>query len=191
MKEELEQRLFATPKAFETWLAKNHAKSPGLWLRLGKKGAVRKSVTYAQALEVALCYGWIDGQRNTWDEETFVQRFTPRTKRSPWSKINTEKANALIAAERMQPPGLAEIERAKADGRWEAAYAGQRDIGVPDDLAAALAKNAKARKVFEQLDRVNRYAILYRIGSVKRAETRARKIAGYVEMLERGEKIHG
>jgi uncharacterized protein YdeI (YjbR/CyaY-like superfamily) len=189
-KEELAERLFPTAKAFETWLAKNHAKSPGLLLRIAKKGSGRKSVTYAEALEIALCYGWIDGQRSAKDEETFTQRFTPRTKRSLWSQINRDKTAALIAAGRMQEAGLREIERAKADGRWEAAYYGQKTATVPDDLAAALAASPKAKAFFEQLDSQNRYAILFRIGNVKRAETRARKIAGYVAMLERGEKIH-
>jgi uncharacterized protein YdeI (YjbR/CyaY-like superfamily) len=182
---------FKTLKAWEAWLKKNHAKSEGIWIRFGSKGSGIPSITYAEAVEGALCYGWIDGQRNKDEVEgTWLQRYTPRRKNSLWSKINRDKAEALIAAGRMQPPGLAEIERAKADGRWEKAYYGQKEATVPDDLAAALAANPRARKFFETLDRVNRYAIVFRIGSVKRAETRARKIAEYVEMLARGEKLH-
>lgn len=182
---------FATPRAFETWLAKNHEKSAGLWLRIAKKGAGQTSVTYAEALEVALCYGWIDGQKGKGDDDTtWLQKFTPRSKRSIWSKINREKALALIEAGRMKPAGLREIERAKADGRWEAAYDGQRTATVPDDLAAALAKNAKARRMFETLNSVNRYAILFRIGNAKKPETRARRIEQFVEMLARGETLH-
>lgn len=189
-KPDLPTKLFATPRAYESWLAKNHGKSPGLWLRIAKKDGARKSVTYAEALEISLCYGWIDGQKAKGDEETWLQKFTPRSKRSIWSKINREKALALIDSGRMQPAGLREIERAKADGRWEAAYAGQRTATVPDDLAAVLAKNATARRNFEDLNSVNRYAILFRIGNAKKSETRAKRIAQFVEMLARGEKLH-
>lgn len=189
-KPDLPTKLFATPRAYESWLAKNHAKSTGLWLRIAKKDGARKSVTYAEALEISLCYGWIDGQKARGDDETWLQKFTPRTKRSIWSKINREKALALIEAGKMQPAGLREVERAKADGRWEAAYAGQRTAEVPDDLVAALAKNPVARRNFEGLNSVNRYAILFRIGNAKKAETRAKRIQQFVEMLERGETLH-
>jgi uncharacterized protein YdeI (YjbR/CyaY-like superfamily) len=181
---------FATPRALETWLAKNHAKAAGVWLRFAKKGSSQTSVTYAEALDVALCYGWIDGQKAKGDDETWLQKFTPRSKRSIWSKINRDKALALIEAGRMKPAGLHEIERAKGDGRWEAAYDGQRTATVPDDLAAALAKNARARKHFETLNSVNRYAILFRIGNAKKPETRARRIQQFVDMLARGEVLH-
>jgi len=182
---------FKTLKAWEAWLKKNHAKSDGIWIRFGSKGSGIPSLTYPEAVEGALCWGWIDGQRNKDDVEgTWLQKYTPRRKTSMWSKINRDKADALIAAGRMQPPGLAEIERAKEDGRWEKAYYGQKESKVPEDFAAALAKNAKARKFFESLDSVNRYAFVFRIGNVKRAETRARKIETYVEMLANGEKLH-
>jgi uncharacterized protein YdeI (YjbR/CyaY-like superfamily) len=188
----IEARPFKTLKAWETWLRKNHAKSDGIWIRFGSKGSGIPSITYAEAVEGALCWGWIDGQRNKDEVEgTWLQKYTPRRKNSLWSKINRDKAEALIAAGRMRPPGLAEIERAKADGRWNKAYYGQKEATVPDDLAAALAANPRAAKFFETLDRVNRYAILFRIGNVKRAETRARKIAEFVAMLARGEKVHG
>ena len=187
---ELPTLRFATPRALETWLAKNHAKSAGIWLRIAKKGASETSVTYAEALDVALCYGWIDGQKAKGDDETWLQKFTLRSKRSIWSKINRDKALALIEAGRMKPAGLREIERAKEDGRWEAAYDGQRTATVPDDLTAALAKNAKARKHFGTLNSVNRYAILFRIANAKKPETRAKRITKFVEMLARGEKLH-
>src|SRR5260221_3155835 len=187
---ELPTLMFATPRALETWLAKNHGQSTGVWLRFAKKGSSQTSVTYAEALEVALCYGWIDGQKAKGDDETWLQKFTPRSKRSIWSKINRDKALALIEAGRMKPSGLREIERAKEDGRWAAAYDGQRTATVPDDLAEALAKNAKARKHFETLNSVNRYAILFRIANAKTPETRAGRIKQFVDMLARGEVLH-
>ncbi len=189
-KGELPTLFFATPRELETWLAKNHDKSPGVWLRFAKKASSQTSVTYAEALDAALCYGWIDGQKAKGDAETWLQKFTPRSKRSIWSKINRDKANALVASGRMKPSGQREIDRAKADGRWDAAYDGQRTATVPDDLAAALAKNAKARKLFETLNSVNRYAILFRIANAKKPETRARRIAQFVDMLARGEVLY-
>lgn len=182
---------FATARSFVTWLRKNHASSDGAWLMIAKAGAEKPTVTYAQAVEIALCHGWIDGQKKALDDQHWLQRFTPRRARSLWSKVNREKAEALIASGRMQPSGLAEIERAKGDGRWQAAYDGARTAAVPPDLQAALDARPKARSFFAQLDGTNRYAVLWRIQTAKRAETRARRIDVLVEMLARGEKIHG
>jgi uncharacterized protein YdeI (YjbR/CyaY-like superfamily) len=162
----------------------------GIWLKVGKKTAPEPSVSYAEALEVALCFGWIDGQKRGFDEEYWLQRFTPRKPGSKWSKINTEKADALIAAGRMRPAGQRQADTARADGRWDAAYAGQRTSTVPDDLRAALDANPAAADFFATISSVNRYAIIYRIGSVKRPETRARKIAQYVQMLAEHQTIH-
>lgn len=179
-----------TTKSWETWLAKRHASSPGITLKIAKKDSGIASTTYAEAVEAALCYGWIDGRRNALDAEFFLQKFTPRRARSIWSRINCDKAMALIASGRMQPPGLAEVERAKADGRWDAAYDAQSKITVPDDLAALLAKKPKARAFFESLDSRNRFAILFRLQTAKKAETRERRLALFFAMLQRGEKIH-
>ncbi|HEY8318410.1 MAG TPA: YdeI/OmpD-associated family protein [Amnibacterium sp.] len=176
--------------AWESWLAANAGSSPGVWLAIPKKGSGRTSPTYAEALDIALCFGWIDGQKAPLDEAFFLQRFAPRGSRSVWSARNREHVARLIAAGRMRPAGLAEVERAKADGRWDAAYAGQASAQVPDDLRAALDAEPAAAALFAELDSANRYAILFRIGSVKRAETRARKIAEYVAMLARGETLH-
>jgi uncharacterized protein YdeI (YjbR/CyaY-like superfamily) len=181
---------FATQRAFETWLRKNHASCEGAWLLIAKAGADEATVTYAQAVEAALCYGWIDGQKKAYDAQHFLQRFTPRRERSLWSKINREKAEALLEAGRMQPAGLAEIERAKADGRWERAYDGARTAEVPADLQAALDAKPKARAFFEKLDATNRYSVLWRVQTAKKPETRARRIETLVAMLARGEKIH-
>ena len=185
-----EVHLFQDRKAWAKWLKLNHASVKAVWLRLGKKGSDEKAVSYADALEVALCYGWIDGQKKSFNEHQFLQRFSPRGPKSIWSKINTEKVVALIASGAMQPTGLAEVERAKADGRWDAAYAGSRTIAVPDDLQSALDANPKASAFFKTLNSQNRYAILFRIGNVKKAETRAKKIKTYVEMLRKGERIY-
>jgi uncharacterized protein YdeI (YjbR/CyaY-like superfamily) len=181
---------FATARAWLEWLATHHASSRGLWLKIAKKGTDSASVTYAEALDAALAWGWIDGQKGTFDEVSWLQRFTPRTAKSPWSKINRAKADALIAAGLMEPPGLAEITCAKADGRWDSAYDGARASTVPDDLAKALSKNAKARAFFEKLDGANRYAILYRIQTAKKPETRAERITRFVSMCAKGETIH-
>ena len=181
---------FATLKAWDTWLAKHHASSRGVWLQLAKKGSGATSVTYPEALTVALTWGWIDGHKRGLDATHWLQKFTPRAPKSLWSKINRDKALALIASGAMQPAGLAEVERAQADGRWAAAYAGAKTITVPDELAAALAANPRAAAGFATLDARNRFAVLFRIGNVKRADTRARKIATFVEMLERGETVH-
>lgn len=181
---------FADQGAWESWLARQHAVSPGVWLKIPKKGSGAPGVGYPDALAVALCYGWIDGQKGRLDEDHWLQRFGPRRPGSRWSKINTEKAAELIEAGLMQPAGMREVELARADGRWDAAYEGQRAIGVPEDLAAELARNDAARAFFATLSGVNRYSILYRIGDAKRPETRARRIAKYVAMLAAHETIH-
>jgi uncharacterized protein YdeI (YjbR/CyaY-like superfamily) len=181
---------FPTAAAWRTWLADHHAGVDGLWLKIAKKAAAEGTLSYAEALDEALCFGWIDAQTRGLDDDYWLKRFTPRKRGSRWSKINTQKAEALIAADRMQPAGLAEVESARTDGRWDAAYAGPRSITVPDDLAAALAANPVAADFFLTLNSINRYAILYRIGTVKRPETRARKIAQYVEMLAEHKMLH-
>jgi uncharacterized protein YdeI (YjbR/CyaY-like superfamily) len=182
--------LFQGQKEWEEWLDANHATAADAWLRLAKKGSAIRSVSYAEALEVALCYGWIDAQKKGESEHAWLQRFTPRRNKSIWSKINREKAAALIKARRMKPAGLAEVQRAKLDGRWNAAYDSPSGAEVPEDLQKALDGNARARAFFATLDRANRYAILFRIQTVKKAETRSRRIREFVEMLERGEKVH-
>jgi len=187
---EIESTLFRNAKAFEAWLKKNHAKSDGLWLRIAKRGADEPSVTYPEAVEIALCWGWIDGQKKGLDEQHFLQRFTPRRPRSIWSKINVDKVAALIEAGRMQPPGRAQIEAAKADGRWAQAYDGAKTSTVPDDLVAALDANPPAKAFFAKLNASNRYAVLWRIQTAVKAETRARRIAQMVDMLARGETVH-
>jgi uncharacterized protein YdeI (YjbR/CyaY-like superfamily) len=192
MADELPIRLFADPGALEAWLEENHdSSSAGLWLKIAKKGTGKHSVTYAQALELALCFGWIDSQKRGFDEAYFLQRFTPRRPRGRWSKINREKAEALIAAGRMRPAGQAEVEAAKADGRWDAAYAGQRTAEVPADLQRELDARPTAAEFFAGLDGANRYAIVYRLNDAKRPETRERRLRKFLAMLERGEKIHG
>ena len=187
---ELPVRLFEDAAAWEAWLAKQHARSTGLWLRIAKVASNVKTVSYAEALEVALCYGWIDGQKRAFDEATWHQKFTPRGKRSIWSKINREKAERLIAGGRMQSAGLEAVERAKASGQWDSAYDSHRTAGVPDDLQRALDANPGAKAFFATLNSANRYAILFRIQTAKRAETRAKKIEQFVGMLERHEVIH-
>jgi uncharacterized protein YdeI (YjbR/CyaY-like superfamily) len=182
---------FADQADWRAWLAAHHSGAPeGVWLKIAKKGGVVASLDYPQALEVALCYGWIDGQKRGLDETHWLQRFTPRRSRSIWSKVNRAKAEALVETGEMQPAGLAEMERAKADGRWDAAYDGQRTSTVPDDLAAALAGNAVAREFFATLDSANRYAILHRLQTAKKPETRARRLAQFVEMLGERRTIH-
>jgi uncharacterized protein YdeI (YjbR/CyaY-like superfamily) len=181
---------FTSQDEWETWLAGQHATSPGLWLKIAKKDSGVRTVSYQEALEVALCFGWIDGQKGGLDEVHWRQRFTPRKARSRWSRINRDKAQALIDAGRMHPAGLREVELAKADGRWDVAYEGQRTITVPPDLAEALAGNEEALAFFATLNSANRYAVLYRINDAKRAETRARRIATYVTMLADGKTLH-
>lgn len=181
---------FPSQRAWEKWLAAQPAKAPGAWLKLPKKGATTPSVTKAEAIEGALAHGWIDGQIGALDDHWFLTRFTPRTRGSKWSKINRATAERLIREKRMRPAGLRAVERAKADGRWEAAYASQRTATVPKDLQTALNANARAKAFFVKLDRANRYAVLYRVGEAKRPETRAARIAKFVAMLARGERIH-
>jgi uncharacterized protein YdeI (YjbR/CyaY-like superfamily) len=181
---------FASQRAWETWLEAEHASAAGVWLQIAKKETGIATVTHPQALDVALCFGWIDGQRRAHDASWFLQRFTPRRPRSRWSKINTEHVARLTAAGRMRPAGLAQVEAARADGRWAAAYAGQRVAEVPDDLRAALDANPAAAAFFATLRGANRYAVLYRVQDAKRPQTRARRIARFVAMLERGETLH-
>jgi uncharacterized protein YdeI (YjbR/CyaY-like superfamily) len=181
---------FEDTDAWDAWLTAHAADSPGLWLKIAKKGSAGRSISYSDALDVALCHGWIDGQKGRLDDEYWLQRFTPRKPGSKWSKINTERAAALIESGRMRPAGLREVERAQGDGRWEQAYESQSRVTVPEDLARALAANQRARAFFATLDSRNRYAILYRIGTAKRPETRAKRIDAFVAMLSEHKKIH-
>lgn len=191
MKPELPIELFPDPKHWADWLDQHHSKSPGAWLRLAKKGSGLQSVSYAEALEVALCYGWIDGQKKSHDESSWLQKFTPRGDRSLWSKVNREKAEELIRTGRMKPAGLAAVERAKENGRWEAAYDSPGKATVPEDFQAELDRRPKAKEFFATLNGANRYAILWRLQTAKKPETRAKRMQQFLEMLERGEKIHG
>jgi uncharacterized protein YdeI (YjbR/CyaY-like superfamily) len=190
MADELPILLFAAPAELESWLEDSHVASDGLWLKIAKKGSGARSVTYAEGLELALCFGWIDSQKRGFDERFFLQRFTPRRPRGKWSQINREKAERLIAVGAMRPAGLAEVEAARADGRWQAAYAGQRTATVPADLERELSRSKAAREFFAGLDSANRYAIIYRLDDAKKPETRQRRLLKFVGMLERGEKIH-
>lgn len=190
MPDELPILLFATPAELEAWLEENHAGAEGVWLKVAKKGVEPPSVTYGEALELALCFGWIDSQKRGHDARHFLQRFTPRRPRGRWSKVNREKAEALIEAGAMRPAGLAEVEAARADGRWEAAYEGSRTARVPADLQRELDASPAAREFFAGLDSANRYAILYRLDEAKKPATRERRLRKFVAMLERGEKIH-
>jgi uncharacterized protein YdeI (YjbR/CyaY-like superfamily) len=183
-------RLFKTPAEWSSWLEKNHRRSKGLWMRLAKKGSSLRSVSYSEALEAALCYGWIDGQKRGESDEAWLQRFLPRTAKSIWSKINRQKADALIVAGRMKSAGLEAVDAAKIDGRWDAAYDSPKGAKVSPDFQAALDASPRAREFFAVLDGANRYAVLFRIQTAKKAETRARKIRELVEMLERKETIH-
>jgi uncharacterized protein YdeI (YjbR/CyaY-like superfamily) len=181
---------FASPAAWEAWLEDHHAESDGVWIQIAKKGSGIESISHPEALEIALCFGWIDSRREALDERHFLQRYTPRRPRGRWSRINRDKAERLIADGRMRPAGLAEVERAKADGRWDAAYAGQREAGVPDDLQRELDARPAAKAFFAGLSSQNRYAILYRLHDAKKPETRARRLAAFVAMLEAGETIY-
>ncbi|MGM9514643.1 YdeI/OmpD-associated family protein [Roseateles sp. DB2] len=182
--------LFGNARAFEAWLRKHHAKSDGLWLQIAKRGAPEPSVSYAEAMEIALCWGWIDGQKKSLDDHHYLQRFTLRRPRSIWSKVNVEKVAALIEAGRMQAPGLAQVAAARADGRWARAYDGARTSVVPEDLLAALEAAPDAKAFFATLNASNRYAVLWRIQTAVKPVTRARRIAQLVAMLARGEAIH-
>ncbi len=188
---DLPELLVADAGEWRKWLSAHHADSPGVWLILAKKGTSDPTtVSYDEALDEAICFGWIDGQLGRRDTGTFRRRFTPRNARSPWSKRNAAIAERLMAAGRMHRFGEDQVRNAKADGRWEAAYAGQASIEVPGDLLAALSTNPRAKSMFESLTRTNRYAILYRLGNAKKPETRSRRIDQFVEMLARGETIH-
>jgi uncharacterized protein YdeI (YjbR/CyaY-like superfamily) len=182
--------LFADRNAFRAWLSAHHASQPGLWLRIAKAASPLQSVTYAEALDVALCFGWIDGQKRSHDAESFLQKFTPRQKRSPWSKRNREHVERLIATGEMHPAGLAAVAAAKADGRWNRAYDSPGTASVPDDFQAALDKHPAAKAFFQTLTSANRYAILYRIQTAVKPETRARRIAEFIAMLQRREVVH-
>jgi uncharacterized protein YdeI (YjbR/CyaY-like superfamily) len=179
-----------TPAKFEAWLRKNHDKSDGIWLAIAKKAGVAKSVSYVEAVEIALCWGWIDGQKQKLDDDHSLQRFTPRRPRSKWSKINVDRVQRLTDANRMQASGLAEVERAKADGRWADAYDSASKMSVPDDFSAALKSNKKAAAFYETINASTRYAILYRIHDAKKPETRASRIEKFVAMLAEGKTLH-
>ncbi len=181
---------FETQQDWDAWLKEHYAETSGLWLKIAKKEAGIPSVTYAEALESALCYGWIDGQKAAFDDRYWLQRFTPRRPRSMWSRVNRDKATALIAEGRMQPAWLRQVDLAKSDGRWESAYQSQRTITIPDDFQSALAGDPKAREFFDTLDSGNRYAILFRIQTAKKSETRAARIKTFIEMLANRKKIH-
>jgi uncharacterized protein YdeI (YjbR/CyaY-like superfamily) len=189
MPDDLPIQHFEDQEAWEKWLIAN-AGGKGIWLQIAKKDSGIASVDYAQALEVALCHGWIDGQKRGYDEKFFLQRFTPRRPRSLWSKINIDHAERLMAAGRMRSGGLREIEAAKADGRWEAAYHSFSNMEVPIELAEALKKNKQAQAFFDQLDKTNRYSFCWRVHTAKKPETRVARAEKFVEMLARGEKIH-
>jgi uncharacterized protein YdeI (YjbR/CyaY-like superfamily) len=177
-------------KQWQAWLKANHANSIGIWLQIQKKDSLKKSPTYAEALDVALCYGWIDGQKNRYDENSWLQMFTPRRPRSGWSKKNTEHAERLIQTGKMKPAGLAQIEAAKQDGRWKAAYDSPSTTSIPKDFLNALKRNKKAEKFFKSLNRTNLYAIAYRLQTAKTPETRKKRMEKILEMMAKGEKFH-
>ncbi len=181
---------FESSKKWEAWLAKNHGKSNAIWLQIFKKGSGQKSVNYAEALDVALCYGWIDGQKNTYDGHSWLQKFTPRRSKSGWSKINTQHVERLIKEGKMKPAGLLQIEAAKQDGRWERAYHSQSNASVPEDFLQELDKNKKAKMFFGTLNKANIYAIVYRLQTAKKPETRQKRMKMILEMLSKGEKFH-
>lgn len=188
--DDLPQLVFANGAAWEAWLERHHATADGVAIRMAKKDSGVASIAYPEVLDIALCFGWIDGRRNALDERWYLQRFTPRRARSRWSRNNREKAEALIAAGRMRPAGIDEVERARADGRWEAAYDGQRTMTVPEDLQRELDARPDAAEFFAGLSSQNRYSILYRLHDAKLPETRARRLATFVAMLEAGETIY-
>jgi uncharacterized protein YdeI (YjbR/CyaY-like superfamily) len=181
---------FRNQKSFRDWLEKNHTKSNGLWIRFYKKGCGKKTITRAEALEEALCFGWIDGQLDRFDDQSWIQRFTPRRSKSGWSKINTQHAQRLIEAGKITDAGKKEVEAAKADGRWDAAYASPRDAYPPEDFLQELNKNKKAKDFFETLNRANVYAIVYRLQTAKKPETRARRMKLILAMMDQGQTFH-
>jgi uncharacterized protein YdeI (YjbR/CyaY-like superfamily) len=182
--------VFRSPEAWREWLEEHHGDEAGCWIKIAKKGTGIESVSHAEALDLAIAFGWIDGKRIKHDDAYFLQRFTPRRPRSSWSQINRDKAVAHIEAGTMHPAGLREVELAKADGRWDAAYEPQSRASVPDDLQAELDRNPAAAAFFETLSSQNRYAILFRLRDAKRPETRVRRLEKFVDMLERGETIY-
>lgn len=182
--------LFEHRQAWADWLDENHAASPGIWLRIAKKASGIASISYDEAVEVALCYGWIDGQKKPYDESSWLQKFTPRGAKSVWSKINRGKVEALIESGQMKPAGLKAVESAKQDGRWDAAYDSPSTATVPDDFQAELNRNPQAGAFFATLNSTNRYAILWRIQTAKKAETRAKRIQDFIRMLEKHEKLY-
>jgi uncharacterized protein YdeI (YjbR/CyaY-like superfamily) len=186
----VEPVLFSSPEAFEQWLLRHGATEKEIWLKLAKKAALVQTLNYAQAVDVALCFGWIDGVKKSLDETHFIERFSPRQSSSPWSKINCDKIADLAKQGRMREGGLAAVAQAKSNGQWDKAYGGSATMAVPDDLISALHSNQIAAAFFETLNRQNRYAILYRINAVKKAETRARKIEQFVAMLAKGEILY-
>jgi uncharacterized protein YdeI (YjbR/CyaY-like superfamily) len=181
---------FESQAAFEEWLEAHHADSPGIYVKIAKKGSGEASLTQQQMVESMLCFGWIDGRANRLDDTHFLQRVTPRRPKSPWSQRNVEWVGRLVEAGRMRPAGLAAVEAARADGRWEQAYAGPATITVPDDLAAALAAEPEAQQTFDALNRTNRYAVLWRVHTARTPTGRAKRIASLVEMLAKGEQLH-
>jgi uncharacterized protein YdeI (YjbR/CyaY-like superfamily) len=190
MPAELPIRAFRTARSWESWLERNHATSEGVWLQIFRKDSGEKTVTYAEALDCALCFGWIDGQKRAHDARSFLQRFTPRRARSAWSQVNTRHVERLTAAGRMRPAGMRAVEEAKADGRWASAYAAQRDAEPPDEFMRELRANPSAHAFYQTLTRANVFAIVYRLTTAKRAETRERWARRIIEMLEKGEKFH-
>jgi uncharacterized protein YdeI (YjbR/CyaY-like superfamily) len=181
---------FASPEEWEAWLEQEHATSDGVWIKFAKKGSGIASVVYAEAVEAGLCYGWIDSQALSLDERFYLQKFTPRRARSKWSRVNRDKVEELTRQGRMRPAGLAEVERAKGDGRWEAAYSSPANAAVPDDLQRALDANPTAAEFFATLNKSNRFAIVYQLEDAKKPETRTRRLQKFVAMLERGEKLY-
>ncbi len=181
---------FETSQHWASWLGEHHASAKGIWLKIAKKETGIPSLSYAEALDVALCYGWIDGQKASFDGQYWLQKFTPRSPKSIWSKVNCDKVTALLAEGRMQPAGIRQIELAKSDGRWDAAYESQSKITVPDDFQHQLDSNQKAKDFFDTLDSANRYAILFRIHTAKKPETRSVRIQKFIEMLAKNERIH-
>jgi uncharacterized protein YdeI (YjbR/CyaY-like superfamily) len=187
---DLEIQPFSSPAAFRKWLSSNHRKSPGIWLQIFKKGSDTATITYAEALDEALCYGWIDGQKQAHDAHSYLQKFTPRRARGGWSKINTQHAERLIRDGRMKPAGQSEIDAAKADGRWQSAYDSPSNATFPEDFLATLRKDPAAQAFFDSLNKANRYAIAYRLQTAKKPETRERRMTLILGMLSRGESFH-
>ena len=181
---------FETQQDWERWLAERHTNTEGIWLKIAKKETGTPSVSYSEALESALCYGWIDGQKASFDDTYWLQKFTPRGPKSMWSQVNCDKVTVLMASGRMQPAGIRQVELARADGRWEAAYEPQSKITIPEDFQRELDNNQEAKEFFSTLNSVNRYAILFRIQTAKKPETRSARIQKFIEMLAKNEKIH-